>query len=164
MSLNPRVKDDLPAPHLRLGGGAKYDHPVKSFEQTREGWKLETRKPTSAPDWITSRLVIVCDDFAEEPREHEYHILDCGDYRGGFDERRATEILLHEGLDIKQARALLGYAKHWGCASLSHRDAKQELLGDRWNLSEYLPEEVWRKFEIGWGWKDFGIGYIPQDR
>ena len=165
MGLNPRTKDDLPEPHLRTGTGTgKYDHPVSEFRQTKTGWHLKTRPPASAPKWIYERLVVVCDNMFEKEEDYEYHVVECGEYKGKLSETETLRLLPSFGITPAQSKYLVSYARHWCCASLAHREprGRQEMLGDRWNLSAVLPEDVWRRFEIGWGWREFGSGYIPR--
>jgi len=165
MGLNPRTKDDLPEPHLRTGPGTgKYDHPISGFGQTKTGWHLKTRPPTSAPKWVYERLVVVCDNMFEKEEEYRYHVIECGDYKGEYSEREALNFLLRFSITPAQANALVSYARHWSCACLAHREpkGKQEMLGDRWHLGAVMPESVWRRFMIGWNWQDFGSGYIPR--
>jgi len=166
MSLNPRLRDKLPEPFLRTGS-AKYDVPIKNPQETPTGWRVTTRKPTKAPEWVNERLVVACDNMYEEDEEFEYHIAESGEYRGKFTEKQALEFL--KGLFVEHdieitPEAFLSFARHWCCASLAHKHprGRQEMLGDRWNLSEVFPAEVWRRFAIGWRWVDYGSGYIPR--
>ena len=120
--------------------------------------RLSSVAPAQAPPWIRERLVVAVDKFEDED-EHRYFLIDCGEYVGAFVEKFAEREVSKLIGDLKQARAILGYARVWDCACYAYRDRRKEMLGERWNLSEFLPPEEYRKLALRWGWVDLGVRF-----